>query len=54
MSVVFGLSVYTATANSSNFGNENMLLGFGRGGDFNKKVFLQVIAEHMKVCFISM
>ena len=26
MSVVFGLSIYTATANSSNVGNENMVL----------------------------
>jgi hypothetical protein len=28
MSVVFGLSVYTATANSCTFGNENMWLIF--------------------------
>jgi hypothetical protein len=28
MSVVFGLSIYTATANSSTVGNENVLLGF--------------------------
>ena len=32
MSVVFGLSIYTATANSSNVGNENVLLGFVCGG----------------------
>jgi len=32
MSVVFGLSIYTATANSSTFGNENVLLGFFVGG----------------------
>jgi hypothetical protein len=32
MSVVFGLSKYTATANSCTVGNENVLLGFGRGG----------------------
>ena len=28
MSVVFGLSIYTATANSCTVGNENVLLGF--------------------------
>ena len=28
MLVVFGLSIYTATANSWNVGNENVLLGF--------------------------
>jgi len=28
MSAVFGLSIYTATANSCNVGNENVLLGF--------------------------
>jgi len=28
MSVVFGLSIYTATANSRTVGNENVLLGF--------------------------
>ena len=36
MSVVFGLSIYTATANSGTVGNENVLLGFfwegGMGG----------------------
>jgi len=33
MSVEFGLSIYTATANSCTVGNENMLLGFfGEGG----------------------
>jgi hypothetical protein len=33
MSVVFGLSIYTATANSCTVGNENVFLGFfvGRG-----------------------
>jgi len=40
MSVVFGLSIYTATANSCTVGNENVLLGFFMGGDFNKKVDL--------------
>jgi len=48
MSVVFGLSIYTATANSWTVGNENVLLGFflGQrfGGDSNQKVVLQVIA----------
>jgi len=28
MSVVFGLSIYTATAHSCTVGNENVLLGF--------------------------
>jgi len=28
MSIVFGLSIYTATANSCTVGNENVLLGF--------------------------
>jgi len=33
MSVVFGLSIYTATSNSCTVGNENVLLGFfWRGG----------------------
>jgi len=46
MSVVFGLSIYTATANSCTFGNENVLLEFfwgggrGGGGNSNKKVGL--------------
>jgi hypothetical protein len=41
MSAVFGLSIYTATANSCTVGNENVLLGFFMGGgDFNKKVDL--------------
>ena len=41
MSVVFGLSIYTATANSGTVGNENVLLGFfffGVGRDFYKNV----------------
>ena len=41
VSVAFGLSIYTATANSCTVGNENVLLGFflGVGGDdFNKNV----------------
>ena len=53
MSVVFHLSIYTATANSCTVGNENVLLVFflGRaGGDCNKKVVLRVIAEKMKIC----
>ena len=40
MSVFFGLSIYTAAANSRNVGNENVLLGFFVGGDSNKKVVL--------------
>ena len=49
MSFVFCLSIYTATANSFKFGNENVLLGILRGGEggFNKKVVLSVIAENM-------
>jgi hypothetical protein len=49
---VFGLSIYTATANSCTFGSENVLLGFflGVGGDCNKNVGLQVIAEKIKIC----
>ena len=52
MSVVFGLSIYTAAANSWNVGNENVFLGFflREGGDSNKKVVLWVIAEKMNVC----
>jgi len=34
MSVVFGLSIYTATANSFTVGNENVLFGFFVGGGF--------------------
>jgi len=48
MSVVFGLSIYTATANSFTVGNENVLLGF-LCGDSNPKVVLRVIAEKMKI-----
>jgi len=54
MSVVFGLSIYTATANSCTVGNENVLLGFfvsgWSGGDSNAKLVLRVIAEKMKIC----
>jgi len=32
MSVVFDLSIYTATANSWTVGNQNVLLGFFLGG----------------------
>jgi len=32
MSIVFGLSMYIATANSRTVGNENVLLGFFFGG----------------------
>ena len=34
MSVVFGLPIYTATANSCTVGNENVLLGFFVLGGF--------------------
>jgi len=53
MSIVFGLSIYTATANSCAVGNENVLLGifFGGWGMVpNQKVVLLVIAERMKIC----
>jgi hypothetical protein len=50
MSVVFGLSIYTATSNSSTVGNENVLLGFFVVGYFIKNVVLRVIAEKVKVC----
>ena len=50
MSVVFGLSIYTATANSSTVGNENVLLGFFVCGDSNQKLVLRVIAEKTKIC----
>jgi len=54
MSVVFGLSIYTATANSCTVGNENILLGFFVGGwDSNQKVVLQVIAEKIKNMYLS-
>jgi len=32
MSVVFDLSIYTATGNSCTVGNENVLVGFSLGG----------------------
>ena len=47
---MFGLSIYTATANSCTVGNENVLLGFFWEGDSNHKVVLQVIAEKVKIC----
>jgi len=50
MSVVFGLSIYTATANSRTVGNENVMLGFFVWGDSNQKAVLRVIAEKMKIC----
>jgi len=40
MSVVFGLSIYTAAGNSCTVENENVLVGFSLGGDSNKKVVL--------------
>ena len=48
MSVVFGLSIYTATANSYTVGNENVLLGFFVG-DSDQNVVLRVIAQKMKI-----
>jgi len=57
ISVVFGLSICTATTNTSTVGNGNMLLGFcvcvcvcGGGLNSNKKVGLRVIAEKLKIC----
>jgi len=54
MSLVFGLSLYTATGNSCTFGNESVLVGFllgGRGGgDSDQKVDLRVIAVKIKIC----
>jgi len=48
MSVIFGLSICTASANYCSFGNGNVLLEF-LGGDYNNKVGFQVIAEKMKI-----
>jgi len=50
LSVVFGLSIYTATANSCTVWNENVLLGFFVWGDSNQKLVLRVIAEKLKIC----
>jgi len=57
MSVVFGLSIYTFTANSCTVCIENVLLKFFLGGEVegvegnsNKKVGLRVIAGKMKIC----
>jgi len=51
MSVVFGLSLYTATGNSCTLGDENVLVGIFCGGrDSNQKVVLQVFAERMEIC----
>ena len=52
VSFVFGLSIYTATVNTT-VGNENVLVGFflREGvGNILKKVGLQVILEKMKIC----
>jgi hypothetical protein len=53
ISVVFGLIICTATANTS-YGNKNVVLGFffrGRVVEYSeKKVGLRVIAEKMKGC----
>jgi hypothetical protein len=54
ISVVFGLSICTATTNTSTVGNENLLLGFFLMGkcvwNSNKQEGLWVIAEKMKIC----
>ena len=55
MSIVFGLSICTATANSCTVGDENVVLGLfwgedGGGEISNKKLRLRVIAENMKIC----
>jgi len=36
LSVVFGLSMYTATANSCTVRNENVFLGFFLGGNWGR------------------
>jgi len=41
MSVVSGLSIYTATANSCTVGNENVLLGFFGGGILIRREFCE-------------
>ena len=61
MSVVFGLSICTATTKNSTVGIGNFLLGInfswaggGRGlmgsGNTNEKVGLRVIANKLKIC----
>ena len=53
MSVVFGLSIYTATATVELLGMKMGCWDFfweGLGGDSNQKVVLRVIAEKMKIC----
>ena len=50
MPVVFGLSIYTATATAELLGMKMCCWDFfGRWGDCNKVVLL-VIAEKMKIC----
>ena len=50
MSVVFALSIYTATANSCTVGNENVFLEFFVWGNSDQKLVLRVIAEKLKIC----
>jgi len=58
MSAVFGLSIYTATANSCTAGNENVLFGIFfvgpgvRRWNFYKNVVLEVIGEKLKICYL--
>jgi hypothetical protein len=50
VSVIFGLSIYTASVKNYSVGNGNVLLEFFLwGGDSNDKVGLQVTAEKMKI-----
>jgi hypothetical protein len=50
MSVVFGLSICTATANSWTVGSENVLCGGGVGDKISTRwVDLHVTAEKMKI-----
>ena len=52
MSVIFGFSICTASAENCSVGNGNVLLEFffWKGeGDCNNNVVLQVIAETMKI-----
>jgi len=46
ISVVFGLSIYTATTNSSTVGNENVLKDFGgMGGRLGKILYRRLACQ---------
>jgi hypothetical protein len=52
MSVIFGFSICTASADNCSVGNGNVLLEFffwKAEGDSNNNVVLQVIGEKMKI-----